>query len=254
MALTVSEVARVTGLSVRALHHYDEIGLLRPSGRTEAGYRLYDDADLAKLQQVLFFRELGFPLEEIGRILSDPTFDRREALLTQRRLLAGRRTRLTAMLEAVDAALDALEKGTKMDPKKMFEGTDPSAYEAEAKERWGDTPAYQESARRTAKYTQKDWEQVKAEQGAVTQRLAALLAAGRKPSDPEVQAAIEEHRLVIDRRFYPCSRQMHRMLGEGYVSDPRFTAFYDRVQPGLAQFLCEATRIAAEQAPDGPAT
>src|SRR5688572_12885860 len=151
MELKVSDVAKLAGVSVRALHHYDEIGLLRPSGRSAAGYRLYSDDDLKKLQQILFFKELGFPLEEIRRIVGAPDFDVRAALLMQRRLLTEKSARLDALIRAVDAALDSLEGGTAMTKEEMFEvfgSDDPSQYEDEVKERWGETEAYRESKRR----------------------------------------------------------------------------------------------------------
>ncbi len=121
MSLTVSQVAKLAGVSVRALHHYDEIGLLRPSGRSEAGYRLYEQQDLQQLQQVLFFKELGFPLEEITRIVGDPAFDLRAALRMQRQLLTERATRVQALIQAVDSALESIEQGTVMTKEEMFE-------------------------------------------------------------------------------------------------------------------------------------
>ncbi len=246
MGYTVGEVARLAGVSVRALHHYDELGLLSPSARSEAGYRIYGEADLEKLQQVLFFRELGFALEEVGRIVNDPSFDRREALRMQREQLSQRKTRLEAMIGAVDEALEALEKGRVMDKQKMFEGFDPAQYEEEARERWGDTEAYKESKRRTARYSKRDWETIKREGDQLQQRLAALMAAGRGAGDPEVQQVAEEHRRHIDKWFYPCSKQFHRNLGELYVSDPRFTANIDKLRPGLAQFTRDAIAFAAD--------
>jgi DNA-binding transcriptional MerR regulator len=250
MALTVSHVARLAKVSVRALHHYDEIGLLRPSERSEAGYRLYTQGDLQRLQQVLFFRELGFPLEEIRRILGEPSFDLRSALLMQRQLLSERSARLDALLGAVDAALDALEKGKPMDQEKMFEAFgdfDPTKYEAEVKERWGETEAYKESARRTARYTKKDWQDMKAELDRIQKELAELLGAGRAPTEPAAMDLAEAWRQHISRWFYPCSYAMHRGLGEMYVSDPRFTENIDRARPGLARFTRDAILANAER-------
>src|SRR5579871_4049452 len=129
----VKEVAALARVSVRALHHWDELGLLVPRGRTEAGYRLYDDEDLLRLQQILVSRELGMPLEAIRRSLDDPRFDRREALRAQRRELEARAAHTAGMLRAVDhalAALDETEGGT-MDAEKLFEGFDHEAHEAE---------------------------------------------------------------------------------------------------------------------------
>jgi DNA-binding transcriptional MerR regulator len=251
MSLTVSQVARLAGVSVRALHHYDEIGLLQPSGRSEAGYRLYEQLDLQRLQQVLFFKELGFPLEEITRIVRDPAFDLRAALLMQRRLLTERATRVQALIGAVDAALDSLEKGTAMTKEEMFEvfgDFDPTKYEDEARERWGDSEAYRESARRTKRYAKKDWEQIKAEGAQIQHELVAQMEAGRAPTDPAVMDVAERHRGYITRWFYPCSYEIHRGLGELYVSDPRFTENIDKLRPGLAAFTRDALRANAERA------
>src|SRR5215470_9100615 len=142
MSLTVSEVARLANVSVRALHFYDEIGLVRPSGRSQAGYRLYSPADLQRLQQVMSFKVLGFPLEEISRLLGDPDFDVKAALELQRRLLTEKAEQTQTLIAAVDAALTALKKGRKMDGSNMFEAFgqfDPTLYEEEVKERWGET-------------------------------------------------------------------------------------------------------------------
>lgn len=251
MSLTVSQVARLAGVSVRTLHHYDAIALLRPSGRSEAGYRLYEQEDLQRLQQVLFFKELGFPLEEIARIVKDPAFDLRAALLMQRELLGERASRLQALIRAVDAALEAHEKGTTMTKEEMFEvfgDFDPAQYEDEARERWGQTDAYKESARRTKKYGKKDWELIKAEGDAIQRDMAAQLEAGRAPTDPAVMDLAERHREYIGRWFYPCSYEMHRGLGELYVNDSRFTETFERVRPGLARFTAEAFRANAERA------
>ena len=164
--MKVGEVARLARVSVRTLHHYDEIGLLSPSERSESDYRLYTDEDLERLQSVLFFRELGFALDDIARIVGDPGFDRRSALLAQRELLAERAARLADMVAAIELALETDERGLTMSKEDMFEvfgDFDPSEYEAEVEERWGDTDAYKESARRTRRYTKDDWARFKAE-------------------------------------------------------------------------------------------
>ncbi len=135
---TVGEVAKLARVSVRALHHYDEIGLLQPSGRTEAGYRLYTDGDIERLQQVLFFRELGFALEDVARILRDPHFDRRQALIAQRAMLVEKGERLKSMVALVDRTLDSLGKGIVMSTEELFDANfDAAAYDEEAKTRWG---------------------------------------------------------------------------------------------------------------------
>jgi DNA-binding transcriptional MerR regulator len=248
MGLTVGEVAELASVSVRTLHHYDEIGLLTPSERTESGYRLYDDGDLAALQQVLFFKELGFALGDIARIMHDPTFDCTEALRMQRRMLNEKSAQLAKMVKAVDAALDATRGGVTLDAKDMFEAFgdfDPKEHEKEAEERWGGTETYAESARRTKRYTKEDWLKIKAESEAVNTALAALLDEGVPADDPRAMDLAEEHRLHIDRWFYPCSQEMHVGLGEMYVADPRFAKNYEKVHAGLAQYVCDAIRANA---------
>ena len=249
---TVGELADLAHVSIRTLHHYDAIGLLSPSERTASGYRLYRHEELEDLQQILLYRELDFPLDAIGRLMLDPTFDRRAALEAQREQLAGRTRRMGAILAAIDTALDTLSRGTTMNDADMFEvfgDFDPKAYEVEVKERWGDTDAYAESARRTARYTKDDWKAIKVESEAIGTGLGAALAAGATPGDPEVQALVERHRLQIDTRFYPCSKDMHANLGDMYVADPRFAATYEKIQPGLARFVRDAIRINAGMSP-----
>jgi DNA-binding transcriptional MerR regulator len=243
MGLTIGELARLASVSVRTLHHYDELGLLVPSERTEAGYRLYGDADLEALQQVLFFKELGFGLADIARIMHDPGFDRTDALRMQRRMLEEKSRQLAKMAQAVDAALDATKGGARMDAKDMFEAFgdfDPSQYEKEAEERWGNTDAYKESARRTKRYTKEDWAQVRAETEAVNAGLAELMDEGVPADDPRAMDLAEQHRLNIDKRFYPVSSAMHVGLAEMYIADPRFEANYEKVHAGLARYMHDA--------------
>jgi hypothetical protein len=176
------------------------------------------------------------------------TFDRRAALVAQCEQLAARAGRIQTILAAIDAALDALAKGEPMNDTAMFEvfgEVDPKQDEAEVQERWGDTDAHKESTRRTARYTKEDRRTIKAEGDVVTRNLYERLVAGAKPGDPDVQALVERHRLQIDRWFYPCSMEMQVNLGDMYVTDPRFSATYDRYQPGLARFLRDAIRIRA---------
>jgi len=243
MALTVGEVAELASVSVRTLHHYDEIGLLVPSVRTEAGYRLYADADIAALQQVLFFKELGFPLGEIARVMHDPSFDRTEALRVQRRMLEDKAAQLTLMVEAVDAAIEAEKGGVTLDAKdrlEVFGDFDPAQYEDEVQERWGNTDAYRESARRTRRYTKEDWARFRAESAADGAKMIALMDAGVSPDDPRAVDVAESARLLIDRWFYTCSREMHCNLAEMYIADPRFRATYEKMHEGLAQWFHDA--------------
>ncbi len=242
----IKEAARIAGVSVRTLHHYDEIGLLVPKLRSAAGYRLYGRDDLLRLQQILIGRELGLTLQEIGRSLDDPGFDLKRALQSQRQQLLGRAERTAAMLRAVDAALIILDaEDSSMNVKDLFEGFDPSEYEEEAQQRWGGTDAYAESARRTSRYTAEDWARYKAEQAGIYSDLVAALSAGTLPEDPSARAIAERHRLSIDRWFYPCSKALHRGLADMYEADTRFAENIDRHGKGLTPFLAAAIRANA---------
>jgi len=248
----VKEVAQIAGVSVRTLHHYDELGLLAPRARTSAGYRLYDDQDLLRLQQILIGRELGLPLEEIRRSLDDPKFDRKRALLGQREQLKQRAKQTDAMLRAVDAALALLEapqnqEGNAMDLKQIFDGFDHEQYEAEAEQRWGNTDAYKESMKRTKGYSKEDWQRCGAEQGGVYADAFKALQAGIAPESPEAMDIAERHRLTIDRWFYPCSYAMHCGLADMYEQDSRFAANIDKYGAGLTPFLSAAIRANAKR-------
>jgi MerR family transcriptional regulator, thiopeptide resistance regulator len=246
----VADVARLSGVSIRALHHYDAIGLLVPTGRTEAGYRLYTDADLLRLQQILIGRELGFALEEIKRSLDDPRFDQRQALVEQRRRLEAKAHSLGEMLRAVDAALAVVgqdPQGGTMDMNELFGGFDPSVYEAEVEERWSGA-ALDESKRRVKGYTAEDWKRWKAENAAIYGDAAAAMRRGVDPTSAAALEIAERHRLSIDTWFYPCSRAMHAGLADMYEADDRFRATIDAAGEGLTTFLVAAIRANAGRA------
>lgn len=238
----VGDVSRLAHVSIRTLHHYDREGLVRPSARSAAGYRWYTPEDLERLQQVLFYRELGFGLAEIGQLLAVAGPDRRVVLHEQRHLLEAKVARLTRMLDLIDKTLTA--PGGAMTREEMFAvfgDFDPGDYEDEVQERWGSTEAYRESARRTARYTKADWQRFKEESAAINRAIVALMDAGVAPDDPRAKDAVEQARLQIDRWFYPCSRAMHAQLGEMYVADARFTATYEKIRPGMAEYMHAAT-------------
>ncbi|WP_103501269.1 MULTISPECIES: MerR family transcriptional regulator [unclassified Streptomyces] len=240
---SVGRVAALAGVTVRTLHHYDEIGLLHPGGRSHAGHRRYDDGDLDRLQQILFYRELGFPLEEIAPLIDDPRADPTEQLRRRHRLLTERIERLQKMAAAVEHAMEANKLGIQLTPEEKFEvfGEGYSEdYETEAEQRWGDTDAWAQSQQKTAGYTKEDWQRIKEESDAINDRLAAELAAGT-PGDAEtVLDLAEEHRQHICRHFYECGHELHSCLGEMYVTDERFTATYEAIAPGLARYLRDA--------------
>jgi len=236
----------MTGVTVRTLHHYDEIGLLAPSGRSEAGYRLYAYADLARLQEILVWRALGFSLGEIQALLDDPAYDRIGALRRQRELVQRESERLGGLCNALDSAIEAEEKGTTMQESAMFDGFDPAAYEDEVRERWGDTDAYRESTRRAASYRDAEWQAIRAEWDEIVAELAAAQAAGAPADGARAMAAAERHRQHISRWFYDCPPAMHRGLGTMSAADPRFASNYDKVAPGLSAYVRDAFSANAE--------
>lgn len=253
----VSEVAELAHVTVRTLHHYDEVGLLVPSRRSAAGYRLYSEEDLERLYRILLYRELGFGLDAIGPLVDAPALDRLSALRGQRELLVERRRKTEAVIRAVDRTLETLERGVRMSTEELFEGFDAFAdaptdvrehqgkHSAEARERWGGTEAYRESMRRVKRYGKADWERLRAEAESHESRMAELLAAGADPEGEEAMAGAEAMRRHIDTWFYPCSHGMHAGLADMYEADPRFAANYDKRATGLAAFVATAIRANA---------
>jgi MerR family transcriptional regulator, thiopeptide resistance regulator len=251
MSFSVSEVSRYAGVTVRTLHHYDEIGLLSPSTRTRSGYRRYAEAELERLQKILFYRELGFGLDQIATLLEETGSDDLDHLRRQREMLTARISRLQRMVQVVEHTMEARQMGISLNPEEMFEvfgDDDPTQYAEEAEQRWGDTDAYRESHRRTSSYSKDDWLRLKEEGANIERRMANALASGVPADSAEAMDAAEEHRLHIDRWFYPCSYEMHTGLADMYVADARFTEHYEKVAPGLAQYVHDAIHANAERA------
>ncbi len=251
MTYSVGQVANLAGISVRTLHHYDQIGLLVPSGHSRAGYRRYEMADLERLQRVLFYRELGFPLEEIVTLLDDPSIDAGAHLRRQHDLLTRRIERLQEMVTAVERAMEAEKMGISLTPEERFEvfgEHDPAQHADEAKERWGDTDAYKQSMQRTSRYTKEDWLKIKAEAGELQERIVAAFTSGAAPDSKLAMDLADEHRQQISRWYYDCGYHIHRGLAEMYIADPRFRKTYDDAALGLAQWLHDAIVANADRA------
>jgi DNA-binding transcriptional MerR regulator len=241
--LTVGSVARLAGVTVRTLHHYDKIGLLSPSGRSEAGYRRYSGADVERLQRILFYRALEFGLDQIRDALADDATDTLDHLRRQHALLQDRIARLRRLSEAVERAMEARQMGINLTPEErleVFGDHDPDQYADEVRERWGGTDAYRESARRTSRYTKQDWARIKARGEAINGAFVSAMTTGTPADGTQAMDAAEAHRRSIDETFYPCSYAMHRGLAEMYLADPRFTASYEKLAPGLARFVHDA--------------
>ena len=251
MSYSVGQVAELAGVTVRTLHHYDKIALLSPRERSTAGYRRYGDGDLERLQQIMFYRELGFSLVEIATLLDDPNADASAHLRRQRRLLSKRMACLGRMVTAIDKAMEAQKMNIALTPEERFEifgDFTPEDYAEEVEERWGGTEAFAQSQRLVAEYTKQDWEQLKAEGAEIEHRLAAALRDDASSDSERAMELAERHRRHITRWFYDCGHDMHRGLGEMYANDPRFTAYYEDIAPGLAVYLRDAISANADRA------
>ncbi|MFI0353103.1 MerR family transcriptional regulator [Actinomadura sp. 9N407] len=237
--LTVGRVAALAGVSVKALHHWDAIGLVRPSGRTWAGYRVYSGDDVARIHRVLVYRELGLPLAEVGRILDDPGADARDHLRRQRSQLVERISRLEKMVHAVDRMMEASKPGIRLTPEEQIEifGTDwRPAWVEEAEERWGDSAQWAQYAERAAGMTPEDWKEVAAATHALHADLATAMRAGVVPGSVEANALAERHRASISR-YFDCTHSMHACIGRMYAGDPAYVQSFDAIAPGLAVWL-----------------
>lgn len=246
--MNVGEVAAAAGVSVRTLHHWDAVGLLQPSSRSASGYRDYSPADVERLRQVLTYRELGFGLDEVRALLDDPAVDALAHLRRQQSLLADRIAQLQSVAALVHRAVEAKQMGIDLDPQELrevFGEQDPTQWADEAQERWGETDAWRASHRRTSSYDKQDWLRVKAAGEQVERRFAAALQAGLPADAPEVRQIAEAHRQHLSRDFYACGYEMHVGLAEMYLSDERFTAHYEALMPGLAQYVHDAVRANA---------
>ena len=241
MRLSIGSLSRLSGVSVRALHHYDQIGLLQPSEVAVSGYRYYDDAAVERLWQILFYRELDFPLTEIGEILSSPAFDRARALTEHRNLLLQKRERLDRLIELVSNAM----KGESNMEFKPFDHSEYDAmrdqYAEEAKARWGNTDAYRQSAKRAAKWTEADKARLQKESNEIFFAFAAL--AGTDPADARVQALVTRWKSFINESYYDCSNEMLAGLGQMYLEDQRFTENLDKFGAGTAKLMSDAIAV-----------
>jgi DNA-binding transcriptional MerR regulator len=247
--LTVGQVAQSFGVTVRTLHHYDAEGLVVPSARTHAGYRLYTDADLSRLAAVVTYRRLGLPLTQVRELL-DGEGSAVEHLRRQRDAVLTRRDELTALVRAIDAALEAEmndRPATTDELRDLFGDGFDEEYATEAEQRWGESDAWKQSAARTRRYTTDDWAAIKAEGDAVDAALVAALGSGAPPGSDEAMDAAEAHRAHIARWFYDLDHTFHRGLADMYIADPRFTKTYEDQAPGLAQYVHDAVHANADR-------
>jgi len=239
---TIGDVARMAGITVRTLHHYDAIGLLSPSERRPNGYRAYTGEDVGRLHEILTYRELGLGLDEIEHILAEPK-GIVEALVEARKRVDVQIDRLLRIAGGLEQAIEAAKKGTPMTPQERLEAFgdfDPDEHAAEAEERWGDTDAYAESARRTASYSAGDWKRLGEEAEAINTELLALMERDVPADGDETARLVDAHRSHISKWFYECTPEIHAGLGAMYAADERFRRNIDKAGPGLAQYLSDA--------------
>ncbi len=240
---TVQQLADLAAISVRTLHHYDEIGLLTPERSAKNDYRVYGEAELLRLQQILFFRELEFPLEDIKVILEKPDFDVAKALSEHRTMLTLKQKRLSDLLATIDKTIAHVTKKKPMEDKEMYGGftkEEMEAYAAEAKERWGHTDAYKQSVERTKHFTKEDYKRIGEEGDNLMKRIAAHIH--DDPKSDSVQKLIAEHFNNL-RTFYEPSVELYRGLGSMYVDDVRFRAYFEKYHKDLPEFMRDAMHI-----------
>lgn len=247
--LTVGEVAERFGITVRTLHHYDQIGLLIPSRRAASGYRVYTPADVTRLSQIIVYRRLELSLDEIASLLDDG--DEVSHLVRQRERVMSRLDEMNKLVEAIDQALEkamANKPMTDADMRELF-GDSFDDYQAEAEQKWGETAEWKESQRRATSYGKDEWVQIKTEGEAVERAFADAFRAGLPADSDDAMNAAEKHRLHVHRWFYDCPPDFHRNLGDMYVSDPRYVATYDESfgLPGLAAYCRDAIHANAER-------
>lgn len=239
--MKINEVAKLTGVTVRALHYYDEIGLLNPSEITDAGYRMYDGNALAALQQILFFRELDFSLADIKVIMTNPQYDRAEALSKQKELLLQKRNHIDGLIALVENTI----KGDTDMSFKEFDITELEAnrkkYAVEVKERWGNTDAYKENEKKTKCYDEQQWKALSGE------GLELLKSFGENrhilPDSEQAQQLVQQWRAYITANFYNCTKEILSCLGLMYAGDNRFIENIDQNGKGTAEFIAAAIEI-----------
>jgi DNA-binding transcriptional MerR regulator len=248
---TVKQVAKLSGVSVRAIRFYDEIGLLKPAFYGENGYRYYEKEQLLVLQQILFYRELGFELAMIQKIMADPAFDKAKALRSHREHLVHEAERARALIRTIDKTLAHLERETPMKDDEMYQGFDPkkqAEYERQIVERWGDAARdhLEESKKRTRNWKAEDFERVKSEYNELHRAFTDALTRGLDAADSEVQELAKRHHAVV-LRFWTPNRESYIGLGRAYCEHPDFRSLYDGFHPKLAEYLAEAMKFFAER-------
>ena len=236
--MLIREFAEFTGVSVRTLHYYDEIGLLTPAFVDRAtGYRYYDEASLLRMQEILFYRELDFSLKSIGKILSSPYYDRRKSLEEQKHLLTLKKERLERLIASID---DAMRGENVM---RAFDNSEFEKHRAEAREKWGGTEAYKEHQEKTRDYSKQKWNDLAQGMDGIMAAFAACLKNGEASDSQAAQALVEKLQTHITEHYYHCTTQILAGLGQMYICDERFRENLDEYGAGTAQLMSDAIAI-----------
>ena len=242
MKMTIKEFANLSGVSVRTLHYYDEIGLLKPSFVDEqTGYRFYNEISLERMQEIMFYRELEFSLKRIQEILSSPNYDTRKAFEEQKRLLTLKKERLERIISAVDHAMKG-ENIMKVFDNSEFEKSC-NQYEAEVKEKWGHTDAYTEYANKSKGYSKEKYASLADGMDQMMGAFALCMKKGEKPDAAEAQELVKKLQNFITENYYTCTNEILSGLGQMYVGDERFMKNIDKHGKGTAQYISEAISI-----------
>ncbi|MGI9666771.1 MAG: MerR family transcriptional regulator [Acidimicrobiia bacterium] len=239
---TVGQLAGSAGISVRTLHHYDDIGLLPASGRTRSGYRTYTNADVDRLYAILAYRELGLGLSEIEAAVNGSA-PPQAVLVDARARTENQIVRLEAIHSNLNTAIESLEQGVTMTPEEKlsaFGDFDPDHHAAEAEERWGDTEAFGDASRRTSSYGVDEWKTIRSEADGIYAEFHRLSVADVPADSPEAGRSVEAHRQHITRWFYECTPEIHAGLGAMYESDMRFAETIDKAGTGTATYMSAA--------------
>jgi len=246
MSYTVQQLADLAGVSVRTLHHYDEIGLLTPARLQGNEYRIYEEAELMRLQQILFFRELEFSLDDIKKIVSDPAFDMQAALRDHRRMIEAKQKRLSGLIGTIDTTLAKLSGTKEVSDEELFEAfweKHETEYVAEAEQRWGNTDAYKQSKERTKHFTKEDYKRMAKDGDLFMQKFPPIMSKG--PYSKDAQELIAQHFEGL-RTFYEPTLELYRGLGTMYVEDDRFRAYYAKYHKDLPEFMRDAMHAYAD--------
>ena len=238
MKMQIKEFAKFSGVSVRTLHYYDEIGLLPPAfvERT-TGYRYYDENSLLRMQEILFYRELDFSLKSIGEILSSPHHDTQRSLEEQKKLLTLKKERLERLISSIDAAM----KGENI--MEAFDNSKFETYKAEAQEKWGKTDAYKEHAEKTKHYSQEKWNDLADGMDRIMAQFAVCMRNGAAPASAEAQSLVKSLQEHITANYYHCTKEILAGLGQIYVADERFQNNIDKHGKGTAAFIRDAIQV-----------